>query len=1100
MRFATLATVLLSCLGLLASPAHAAEARWLRYSAISPDGAQIVFAYKGDLWLVSTDGGTARALTSHAGVERFPVWSRDGRRIAFASDRHGNFDIFVMAATGGPARRLTWHSNRDTPTDFTPDGKAVLFSSTRLDDAAANIPVSWFPELYTVSVAGGQPRKLLTTPAIAARYSPDGKTIIYEDLRGGEDEFRKHHTSSVARDLRTWQPATNTHGRLTTWEGEDRNPVYSPDGKLVYYLSERSGSFNVWQRESASPAEPQQVTTHETHPVRSLSIANDGTLAYSFNGDLYVKPKDGPSRKLAVDVRVDDRLNAVTWKTHRDGATAMAISPDEDEVAFVVRGEVFVASLEHGTTRRITNTPEQERWLSWGADGRSLYYDSERSGSWNLYRTVLADEDEERFFRATLLKEEPVLVSDAETFGPRLSPDGKHVAYLHERDTIKVLELATQKSRVLIPGARNYSYTDGDIEYRWSPDSHWLAFVYLPGKRWLGDVGVVDLETTTITNVTNSGYDAWMPRWGADGRTLLFASARYGRRNHGGWGADLDVMAADLTRVARDRARLSPEEFAILLDREKQDEKKRSGNKPDADKNDKPEPEDEESDKEEPPKPIEIERDRIDERHRRMTGHSMPMRDAALVDDGEALITLGEMNGRWDLWLYRPRDGVERRILELDEERPGELIVGKDGKQAWVRTGSGGILTVDLGGALGKKGGSAKSKPVSFGAEMDIETPAERAHMFEHVWRQAGRKFYDPGLHGVDWPAMRDNYAALLPHVNNNHDFTELLSELLGELNASHTGAFYRQSKKGADSTAGLGLLFERLDEKPGLVIAEVLENGPADRADSRLATGVRITHIDGTQLAPSVNVSRLLNRKAGIRLRIRAVPAGGGDPFDEVLRPIPVRAERRLMYRRWVKRRNALVEKWSKGRLGYSHVRGMGDGSFRVLYHEALGKHGDKEGLIVDTRANGGGWLHDDLIKFLEGRDYSWFVPRGKERGQLGTEPAARWSRPSVVLVDESNYSDAHFFPYAYQKLGIGQVVGAPVPGTATAVWWETLMDPTITFGIPQVGIQDAEGRYLENQQLTPDAIALTNPEGMAAGEDPQLALAVEVLLEQLK
>ncbi len=826
-------------------------------------------------------------------------------------------------------------------------------------------------------------------------------------------------------------------------------------------------------------------------------------IAYSYNGDLWVKPSDGPARKLAVEIRMGDRHNAVTWKTHRGGATAMAISPDEDEVAFVVRGEVFVASLKHGTTRRITDTPEQERWLSWGADGRSLYYDSERGGSWNLYRTVLADKEEERFFRATLLKEEPVLVSENETFGPRLSPDGKHVAYLHERDTIKVLNLADKQTRVLVSGERNYSYTDGDIEYRWSPDSRWLAFVYLPGKRWLGDVGIVDLETTKITNVSNSGYDAWMPRWSADGRSLLFASARYGRRNHGGWGADLDVMAADLTRAARDRSKLSPEEFAILLDREKKakKEKKKDDDKPDPDKKEPDGKGDEKKTEEkEQVEPIEIERDRVDERHRRLTGHSMPMHDAALIDGGEALITLGEMNGRWDLWLYRPRDDVERRILDLDEKRPGALIVGKDGKQAWVLTGSGRILTVDLSGALGKKGGSAKSKPVPFGAEMDIETPAERAHLLEHVWRQAGRKFYDPKLHGVDWPALRENYVALLPHVNNNHDFADLLSELLGELNASHTGAGYRAKYAGAARTAGLGLLFERPGDEPGLVIAEVLENGPADRAASKLVPGVRITHIDGTQLTPQVNVSRLLDRKAGTRLRLRAQPAGDGEAFDEIVRPIPIRAERGLMHRRWVKQRHALVKEWSGGRLGYSYVRGMGDGSFRVLYHEALGKHGDTEALIVDTRGNGGGWLHDDLIKFLEGRDYSWFVPRGKQRGQMGTEPAARWSRPSVVLVNESNYSDAHFFPYAYQALGLGKVIGAPVPGTATAVWWETLMDPTITFGIPQVGVQDAEGRYLENQQLTPDVVVLTQPEEMARGEDPQLKRAVEVLLEQLR
>ncbi|MEO1086830.1 MAG: S41 family peptidase, partial [Acidobacteriota bacterium] len=282
------------------------------------------------------------------------------------------------------------------------------------------------------------------------------------------------------------------------------------------------------------------------------------------------------------------------------------------------------------------------------------------------------------------------------------------------------------------------------------------------------------------------------------------------------------------------------------------------------------------------------------------------------------------------------------------------------------------------------------------------------------------------------------------------------------------------------------------------LTVADVLKRGPADRADSQFAPGTVITHIDGVALGDDVNPWSLLDRKAGERVRLKAKSASG-EVFEEVIKAIPERRERRLRYLRWMERLRDLTDELSGGRVGYVHVEGMNDPSFRSFYQETLGRQSDKDALIVDTRYNGGGWLHDDLAAFLQGEDYLTVVPRDKEPGSFGAESFERWNRPVAVVTNESNYSDAFIFPWTFRELGLGKLVGMPVAATGTAVWWERLIDPNIVFGIPQVGMIDSEGSYMENFDLVPDVLVKNDAESVARGEDKQIAAAVKVLLEDL-
>mgnify|MGYP002623176762 CR=1 FL=1 len=1079
------ATILFSLVALVlsTSQAFAQEGKaWMRYPAISPDGASIAFSYRGDLWVVPAAGGEAKLLTTHEGYEFTPVWSPDGKQIAFTSDRHGNFDVFVMSASGGAAKRLTFHSTADVVTGFTPNGKRVLFTSRRQDVPEAAI---WHPsmgELYSVSIEADRPTQILTTPAENAVYRADGKLLAYHDYKGYEDNFRKHHVSSVARDIWTYEPSTGKHTKLSTFGGEDRNPVFAPGGDSVYYLSEQGGNYNVWKMNLGENPNPEQVTSHGPHPVRFLSIANDGTLCYGYNGEIWTRAAGEDSKRVQITAVSDNRENTSEVSVIRSGATEFAVSPNEEEVAFVIRGEVFVVSVEHGTTKRVTNTPGQERSVDWGPDGRTLYYAGERDNSWNLYKTTITREDEERFATSTLLTEEPVLVTEAEEFQPLVSPDGKLVAYLHNRDEIRMLDLSTKQSSTLVPAKRNYSYSDGDIGYHWSPDSKWLAFNYNATQRWLGDVGMVNIASGEITNVTNSGYEEGGAWWSSDGKALLFMSDRLGMRSHGSWGSETDIFGFYLTQDAWDWINLSEEELEAW---KKQQEKKEEEEAEDEEGSD-------EGDEDEVD-PIKIELDDPDFRIKRLTLNSAPMGGYDISPDGETIVYFAEVEGDWDLWASEIRSGSTYRLVALGSPAPGGVEFSKDGSEVFISYGGGNLAKVAV-----SEGGS-RPEPISYGAEMVINGPEERAYIFDHAWRQVKRKFYREDLHGVDWQAMKENYSAFLPTITNNHDFAELLSEILGELNASHTGGRYRPRIAGGDSTAVLGLLYDVGFEGLGLKVAEVIDRGPLDRAETKIETGTIITHIDGVRLTPDVNPNALLNRKVDTPVRLGLSNPDSGDTWEEVVRPISGGEESGLLYERWIKSRRAYVDEISGGRVGYVHIEGMDDDSFRRVYQDALGRNSDKEALVVDTRYNGGGWLHDDLVTFLGGKDYINFVPRGKELGDLGAEPAFRWSRPVAVVQSESNYSDAHMFPFAFKELKIGPLVGAPVPGTGTAVWWETQIDPSLVFGIPQVGMQMADGTYLENTQLEPDYLVIPTPEQRAAGEDPQLKKAVEVLLEKL-
>lgn len=1069
---------------------------WLRYPSISPDGKTIAFTYKGDIYTVPTSGGKAHAITSNPSYDSQPTWSPDGKSIAFSSDRNGNFDVYIISTDGGTPTRLTTNSANEVAQAFTPDGKSIVFTAA-IQKPASNqqFPAGYLPELYSVSVKGGRPSLLTSAAGENHSFTKDGKVVFYNDIKGQENALRKHHTSSVARDIWRWDIPSNTFTQLTIEGAEDRDPVLTSDEKTLYYLSENSGSFNVWKMDVSSPKSISQVTSFTKDPVRFLSISNNNTLAFSQNGELYTLQAGGKPEKIKVSI-VSDSDNQLLKQTARGGLSGAVLSPNGKEMAIVVRGDIYVTSVDYGTTRRITNTAGQERTPTFSPDGRTLVYAGFRNGSWNLYSATIAKASEPFFFAASAVKEEVLLDSPEETFQPLFAPKGTEVAFLKDRTKICIIDTKTKEVRQITDGSKNFSYADGDIDFNWSPDAKWITLAYIDKLRQgYNDIGIVSSKGGEIKNITLSGYMQDSPKWMMNGDIILFSSDRFGMRAHGSWGSQRDVMGVYTNKAAYDKSKLSKEDLDLIKEQEKlkkEAEKKEADKKKASDKKSKKDSKKDDAKKDtkadstaKEDKGIKLDLNGIEDRIVRLTINSSELSDYVITPDGEKLYYLAAFEEGYDLWVNELRKNETKLVQKLNG-RGGALVLDKDAKNLFVISSSG-ISKIDIN--------SGSRKAVTFAADVEVDPAAERAYMFEHVYKTVKCKFYRTDLQGCDWEYYKKNYERFLPYIDNNYDFADLLSELLGELNASHTGGRYRPSAENPDITARLGLLMDWSYNGEGVKVAEVIKDGPFDRESSKVKAGTILVGIDGETIKVGEDYYPLLNRKSGKRTML-TFKDSKGNTWDEVIKPISAGFENELMYNRWIENRRAEVEKLSGGRLGYVHIRSMADESFRTTFSDVFSRYNDKDGIIIDTRFNGGGRMHEDIEALFSGTKYLEQVPRGQ---YVGLQPTKRWTKASIMLTGEANYSNAHGTPWVYKQMGIGKLVGMPVPGTMTSVWWENMQDNSITYGIPIIGYRTKEGNFLENTQLEPDFKVANQSTALDAGHDQQIEEAVKQLLIQI-
>jgi Tol biopolymer transport system component/C-terminal processing protease CtpA/Prc len=1077
-RLLAVAAALTAIIGLTAQT----NPLWMRFSAISPDGKTIAFSYKGDLFTVAAQGGTAHQLTSNSAYDAYPVWSPDGQQIAFASAREGSLDVYIVGKDGGTPKRLTTDSGNETPLCFLNDG-TVLFEAVDMPSAQSILFADRsFPQVYQVSTSGGRARLFSALPMQDLSINGNGD-ILYHDIKGYEDPFRKHHTSSITRDI--WLNRDGKFTKLTDFNGENRTPRWSADGNAYYYLSEQDGTFNVYKNTIGGKAV--QLTHHKNNPVRFLTVAGNGTLCYGYNGEIYTLREGSEPQRVNITIAADCIEKELVRDIKRNGATTIKVSPSGKEVAFVMHGDVYVTSVDYNTTKQITNTPEQERTIDFSPDGRSIVYDSERGGMWQIYQTSIKNKDEKLFTYATDLVEEQLTNTGRTSLQPAYSPDGKSVAFLEDRGTLRAVDVKSKAVRTLMDGKYIYSYSDGDVWYEWSPDSRWLLSSYIGTGGWNSqDVALVSASGNgEVHNLTESGYNEGNAKWVLGGKAMIFTSDRAGYRSHGSWGTEDDIYIMFFDLDAYEHFRMTKEEKVLREEAEK--EKKKEAEKAKNDQTDKKKKDNKKkkgaSEDKPAVEPLQFDLENCRDRVARLTVNSSRLGDAVLSKGGDTLYYQAAFEGGMDLWKHDLRENKTEIVLK-DVGR-GPMMADKDGKNLFLCTGKG-IKKIDL----------AKGKPeaVNFEANFNYRPQEEREYIFNHIWQQVKDKFYVEDIHGVDWEGYRENYKRFLPYINNNYDFRDMLSEMLGELNGSHTGARYNPEGPSL-KTAALGLFLDNSYTGNGLRVEEVIKRGPFDVKKTGVTPGCIIEKIDGNEIGTDADYNWMLDGKAGKPIRVTVYNPATKKRFDVNVKAISKREQQELLYKRWVDRNRALVDSLSGGRLAYVHVKEMNSESFRTVYRELLSdKNRNREAVIVDERHNGGGWLHDDLCTLLGGKQYQSFVPHGQ---YVGADPFNKWTKPSCVLMCENDYSNGHGFPFVYRELGIGKLIGTPVPGTMTAVWWETLIDPTLVFGIPQVGCRDMRGNFCENQPLLPDIEVYNTPEDFLTGHDRQLERAVQEMLK---
>ncbi|MBS1605237.1 MAG: PD40 domain-containing protein [Bacteroidetes bacterium] len=1115
-------TVILTCRPIFAQD----NPGWLRYCAISPDGRTIAFTHGGQLYTVPAGGGAARALTRDSSYHFMPVWSHDGTRIAFASSRWGNFDVFITRLDGGEPKRLTAHSADEYPYDFTADDSCVLFGAVRMDAPACRLyPSDALPELYKVPCGGGRVEQVLTTPAEDAHVSPSGRLLVYHDRKGRENPWRKHQTSSVARDIWMYDLVTSVHTKLSSFEGEDRDPVFAGNDTSIYYLSEggwnrgKGGrriseevqSFNVYRMGLTGHSRPRQVTFFSKEPVRSLSVSRDGTLCFSYGGSIWCKRRNGDAVKVRIMIP-DGPTDKGDVTIAIGDAEEMAVAPDGKEIAFIFRGEVFLSSAEGQRVRRITRTAGVESGVSFSPDGRRLLYGSERDGRWKIVeaeidegqrdRTVEGQEGlrdqpaKDQGLKDPLVKEKVLIGGEHENYQPRYSPDGSEIAYIEDRTTLKVYAINSGRSRTILKG-QLYSRRDNDQYFRWSPDGKWLLLQYSEPGAGNDEVGILRADGKgSLINLTSSGFNESQPRWAMGGGMVVWLSDRDGLRSYAGSGMrQKDVYALCLSGEAWDVLHAcDPAATATTVEIGSGGGTVTTGGT------------------------VGEARTAVGgetavgggtavggrtavgggtavggepavgggtARRVRLTRVSRLLADALLSADGRKIYYVARSDKGYDLWETDLYTGASRLLAPVGS---GDVSMETDraGDRLFICAG-GNIFRVDAA--------TGESRPVYTKGEMTLSPAAERQSMFEHIWRRVNETFYDPDLHGVDWVGCKAIYERWLSDVDNNYDFAELLNEMLGELNVSHTGATYRPPATDGNVTASLGVFYSGSYRGTGMQVEEVIQDGPLDDPSLGIRRGTVIEAIDGITVSPDRDIAWYLNGKAGkdIELTIR-----NGEVVKKALvRPVTSAEEGELLYRRWVRRNRAETDSLSHGMLGYVHLPRMNDAAYRDVYEEVLGRYAGRKGIVVDTRFNRGGDLAPELTMFLSGRRI-----RDNAAGtfRVSSEPSFRWNRPSVVLAGEANYSDGSCLVYDYQYLHMGKLVGMPVPGSCTFQTGESLQDNSLRWSCPSLGVRDLQGRYLEGRETEPDVRVMNAFGEVGAGRDQQLEEAVRVLLRDIR
>jgi Tol biopolymer transport system component/C-terminal processing protease CtpA/Prc len=1103
-----------------AQPSAAVPRPALAEPSLSPDGREVAFVSGGDVWTVPAAGGEARLLASHPAQESRPLWSPDGKRLAFVSTRTGAGDVYVLELATGALRRATYDDAPETLDAWSRDGRWLYLSTASRD-------VAGMQDVLRVAADGGTPM-IVAGDRYASEYwaapSPDDATlaITARGLTSGQwwRRGRSHIDESEIWLVRPGGGAAGaapTYTAVTSGGAKDAWPMWAPDGRTLYFMSDRSGSENLWAQSMAggrAEGAPKPLTRFGGGRVLWPSVAHDGR-AIVFERDFALWRLDvasGEARELPVTLRgapATPGIERLTAGGTGAGLQQLALSPDGRKLAFTVRGEVFAAASRapEGAggaasggagsaggagggpleTARVTTTPAAEQQLAWSPDSRRLAYASDRDGRWRVWLYDFATR------RETVLSAGAGAPGDpgAGDVAPRWSPDGTRIAFVRGGRELRVVEATPGASfgrerRIATARFDRPPFADAR-DVAWSADAQWLAYVARAGDRGFSNAFVARVDGTgeprqvTFLPNANTGQLAWSP----DGTALYVATSQRTEQ--------AQVARVDL--VPR-TPRFREDQFRSLFDVSTP-----AGPTP--------------RDSATAPRPASVQRTdsvlasstaaprrspldarrspvRIDFDAIRTRLSLLPtgldVQEIAPSPDGRQLLLVAAAAGQTNLWLW-----------PLDELAPGEPVArqltstsgGKsdaqwspDGREVYFREGGRpNAVTVD----------SRAVRPIAIAAELEVDFAREKDVVFAQAWGWLRDHFYDEKFHGADWEAVRTRVAPAVAASRTPDELRRVLNLMVGELNASHLGV--NGPGGGAPTTGRLGVRFDRAaHERDGtLRVSEVLPLGPAALAGVRV--GDAVVAVGESPVTRATNLDSLLAYTTGRRVALTLAGAGGARR-EVAVRPVTLPVEKGLLYRAWVESRRAYVARVSGGRLGYVHMPDMSAGSLSQLYADLDADNVSREGVVVDIRNNNGGFVNAYALDVFARRPYLTMRTRGDEaasaRAQLGQRAL---ERPTILVVNQHSLSDAEDFTEGYRTLGLGKVVGEPTAGWIIFTWNVPMLDGS-TLRLPRSRITGADGLDMELHPRPVD-VAVKRPVGESYSErDTQLDAAVKALL----
>lgn len=1054
----------------VACPAFAQDdlARLLRMPDVSAD--RIAFVYGGDIWTVEIDGGVARRLTSDVGAELFPKLSPDGTRIAFSAEYGGNRQVWVMPVDGGTPRQLTFYNSAPVQPlrggwdcrvmDWTPDGKSILVRLSR---------TPWGSRMgrpYLVPVDGGMEKPLAVPESGGATFSPDGTKLVYTPI---EREFRnwKRYRGGRAQDVWIYDLVKNTADRITDDPGTDNEPVWV--GDMVYFTSDRKGMLNLWSWNPAT-RETRQVTEHRDFDVLWPS-AGRSSIVYEAGGFIYrFVPATGKSVRIPIRLFGDLRPTP-SIRNVRGEIESISISPTGARALISARGDIFTVPAKDGEIRNITRSDGVREFApTWSPDGSRVAYLSDRTGE---YEIRIRNQDGSG--------DEKSVTTGADTwrFPPVWSPDGRFLAFGDKKQRLRYVEIATGKVTDVDRSNHNDITT-----YRWSPDSRWIAYTRV-GANQMNAIWVHSLADGKNVQLTSGFTNDTQPVFDPKGRYLYFLSNRDFNPTFSGF--EFNFVYTNPARVYV--GILASNGPALFLPAS--DEERSNGSSEQAENS----VESKKTKSEQAVAAVRIDAPGFELRVRAIPGAPAEYRELAANTRG--VLYLSGAEGDSKLKFY----DIDKKKEEIIIEGISDFDLSSDGEKLVYRRGEEyGIAAV----ALGQKTGEGLLALESL--EMKIDPSSEWKQIFADAWRMTRDWFYDPGMNGVDWLAVRKKYEPLVAHASTRADLDYILHEMGGELETSH--AYISSPKSASIPRMNSGLLGAEIEQDPSGYVRvghifpgenwNEYHRSPLTEPGVDVNEGDFILAVDGRSTRDVKNFYELLEKKANrvVTLRVGSRPELAGSREEKVR---PVAHELSIRYLDWVRSRTEYVDRVSGGRIGYIHMPNTATEGNRELFRYFYPQAG-KDALIIDDRYNGGGFIPDRMIELLDRPILNYWVRRGIEPDST---PGFANDGPKAVLINGLSSSGGDAFAYYFRKRGLGVLIGTRTWGGLVGIEDET--NPKFVDGgaiyVPSFRFLDTEGKWaVEGIGVEPDIEVIDRPDLVAKGQDPSLEKAVEVLLEQLK